>query len=135
VLLSQPATIKVDAIANAMPASARGMLDGIDFRLDIRAIIGRYLKGAYRKLSDVALAYGLGARVRRREDPRLITGAGTYVDDLRPPGLCHLVFVRSYLPHATIKAVDVADARSAPGVIGSRNVRFSILTRRASAAT
>ena len=116
-LLSQPATIKVDAIANAMPASVRGMLDGIDFRLDIRAIIGRYLKGAYRKLSDVALAYGLGARVRRREDPRLITGAGTYVDDLRPPGLCHLVFVRSYLPHATIKAVDVADARSAPGVI------------------
>ena len=55
--------------------------------------------------------------MRRREDPRLITGAGTYVDDLRPPGLCHLVFVRSYLPHATIKAVDVADARSAPGVI------------------
>jgi len=58
----------------------------------------------------VALAYGLGARVRRREDPRLITGAGTYIDDLRPPGLCHLVFLRSYLPHATITAVDVAAA-------------------------
>jgi aerobic carbon-monoxide dehydrogenase large subunit len=65
----------------------------------------------------VALAYGLGARVRRREDPRLVTGAATYVDDLRPPGLCHLVFVRSYLPHASITAVDVAAARAAPGVI------------------
>ncbi|TME24593.1 MAG: xanthine dehydrogenase family protein molybdopterin-binding subunit [Chloroflexi bacterium] len=65
----------------------------------------------------MALAYGLGARVRRREDPRLITGAGTYVDDLRPSGLCHLVFVRSYLPHANIEAIDLAAARSAPGVI------------------
>jgi len=117
-LLSQPATIKVDAIAMAMPASARGVLDGLDLGPDIRAIIGRHLGGAYRKLSDVALAYGLGARVRRREDPRLITGAGSYVDDLRPPGLAHLVFVRSYLPHARIQSVDISAARSAPGVIG-----------------
>ena len=65
----------------------------------------------------MALAYGLGARVRRREDPRLITGTGTYVDDLRPAGLCHLVFVRSYLAHATIKSVDVTAARAAPGVV------------------
>ena len=101
-----------------MPASARGVLDGLDLGPDIRAIIGRHLGGAYRKLSDVALAYGLGARVRRREDPRLITGAGSYVDDLRPPGLAHLVFVRSYLPHARIQSVDISAARSAPGVIG-----------------
>jgi len=65
----------------------------------------------------VALSYGLGARVRRREDPRLITGAGTYLDDLRPPGLCHLAFVRSYLPHAGIASIDVATARAAEGVI------------------
>ena len=65
----------------------------------------------------MALAYGLGARVRRREDPRLMTGAGTYLDDLRPPGLCHLVFVRGYLPHASIGAIELADARSAAGVI------------------
>jgi aerobic carbon-monoxide dehydrogenase large subunit len=65
----------------------------------------------------VALSYGLGARVRRREDPRLITGAGTYLDDLRPPGLCHLVFVRSYAAHAVVKTIDVSKARSAPGVI------------------
>src|SRR5437667_666977 len=68
-------------------------------------------------LRCVALAYGLGARVRRREDPRLITGAGTYVDDIRPAGLCHLVFVRSYVAHATIKSVDVTAARAAPGVV------------------
>jgi aerobic carbon-monoxide dehydrogenase large subunit len=65
----------------------------------------------------MALSSGLGARVRRREDPRLITGTATYVDDLRPPGLCHLVFVRSYLPHATVKSVDLSAARAAPGVI------------------
>jgi aerobic carbon-monoxide dehydrogenase large subunit len=67
----------------------------------------------------VALSYGLGARVRRREDPRLITGAGTYLDDLRPPGLCHLVFVRSYLSHAVVKTIDLSTARSAPGVVGA----------------
>lgn len=65
----------------------------------------------------MALSYGLGARVRRREDPRLITGAGTYLDDLRPTGLCHLVFVRSYLAHASLNGVDTATAGSAPGVI------------------
>jgi carbon-monoxide dehydrogenase large subunit len=65
----------------------------------------------------MALSAGLGARVRRREDPRLVTGAGTYVGDLSPTGLCYLVFVRSYLPHAIIGSVDVAAARSSPGVI------------------
>lgn len=65
----------------------------------------------------MALSYGLGARVRRREDPRLITGAGTYLDDLRPAGLYHLVFVRSYLAHASLGGVDTAVAGSAPGVI------------------
>ena len=65
----------------------------------------------------MALAHGMGARVRRREDPRLITGMGTYVDDLRPPGLCHLVFVRSYLPHARVASVDMGAARNAAGVI------------------
>jgi len=65
----------------------------------------------------VALSAGLGARVRRREDPRLVSGAGTYIDDLSPTGLCYLVFVRGYLPYALIGSVDVAAARSAPGVI------------------
>jgi carbon-monoxide dehydrogenase large subunit len=65
----------------------------------------------------MAFAYGMGARVRRREDPRLITGAGSYVDDLQPPGLCHIAFVRSYVAHGRVRSVDVADAKTAPGVI------------------
>jgi aerobic carbon-monoxide dehydrogenase large subunit len=65
----------------------------------------------------VALSSGLGARVRRREDPRLITGTATYLDDLHPPGLCYLAFVRSYLAHARISTLDTSAARSAPGVV------------------
>ena len=65
----------------------------------------------------MAIAHSLGARVRRREDPRLITGAARYVDDLCPPGLCHLVFVRSYLAHGRVRSVDATAARGAPGVI------------------
>jgi len=59
----------------------------------------------------------LGHAVRRREDPRLITGAGRYVDNLRPEQCLHLAFVRSALAHATIRAVDIAAAAAAPGVV------------------
>jgi aerobic carbon-monoxide dehydrogenase large subunit len=65
----------------------------------------------------MALAYGLGARVRRREDPRLITGTATFVDDVHPSRLCHVVFVRSYVAHALVKSVDRRAALGAPGVI------------------
>jgi carbon-monoxide dehydrogenase large subunit len=58
-----------------------------------------------------------GARVRRREDPRLITGRATYTDDLRLPGLVHAVMVRSPHAHARIRGVDVAAARARPGVL------------------
>ena len=59
----------------------------------------------------------LGHAVRRREDPRLITGAGRYVDDIRPDGCLHVAFVRSALAHATIRSVEVASAAAAPGVV------------------
>ena len=59
----------------------------------------------------------LGHAVRRREDPRLITGAGRYVDDLHQDQCLHVAFVRSALAHATIRAVDVAAAAVAPGVV------------------
>ncbi|MDR7450191.1 MAG: molybdopterin-dependent oxidoreductase [Armatimonadota bacterium] len=58
-----------------------------------------------------------GARVRRREDPRLITGRATYTDDLRLPGLTHAVMVRSPHAHARIRAVDTTAARARPGVL------------------
>ncbi|HET6937326.1 MAG TPA: xanthine dehydrogenase family protein molybdopterin-binding subunit, partial [Nocardioides sp.] len=59
----------------------------------------------------------LGNRVRRVEDPELIDGRSTYVDDLRIPGTAHAVFVRSPLPHATITNIDTWNAEQAPGVL------------------
>jgi carbon-monoxide dehydrogenase large subunit len=58
----------------------------------------------------------VGARVGRVEDGRLVTGAGTYVDDIVLPGLLHASFVRSPWPHATIRAVDATAALALPGV-------------------
>jgi aerobic carbon-monoxide dehydrogenase large subunit len=58
-----------------------------------------------------------GASVRRVEDPRLIRGAGRYVDDVQPPGCIHAVFLRSYVAHGIIRRIDVQAAQRAPGVI------------------
>ncbi len=54
---------------------------------------------------------------RRVEDPRLVTGAGTYVGDLRPEGLLHAAFIRGDVAHGTITSLDLDDARSSPGVV------------------
>src|SRR5438552_17169893 len=56
--------------------------------------------------------------VRRREDPRLITGAGQFVDDLRVPGCLHAAMLRSPHAHARVNAIDVSAAKKAPGVVG-----------------
>src|SRR5579884_1859951 len=58
----------------------------------------------------------LGTEVRRVEDPELIRGQGTYVDNLDIPNTLHLSFVRSPLAHARIVSVDVEEALKAPGV-------------------
>jgi carbon-monoxide dehydrogenase large subunit len=60
----------------------------------------------------------LGNRVRRTEDPELLTRGGTYVYDLDIEGVAHGVFVRSILAHAEITAIDTSEAVAAPGVIG-----------------
>ena len=60
----------------------------------------------------------LGNRVQRKEDPNLLTGGATYVDNLELPGAAYVTYVRSTMPHARIASIDVDDARSAPGVIG-----------------
>jgi aerobic carbon-monoxide dehydrogenase large subunit len=59
----------------------------------------------------------VGARVKRREDPRLMTGSGTYVDDVRLPGTLHLAFVRSDHAHAEITKIELAAALEVPGVV------------------
>jgi carbon-monoxide dehydrogenase large subunit len=64
----------------------------------------------------VAAARYSGARVHRLEDARLLTGAGTFVDDVSRPGMLHACFVRSPFARARIGAVETDDARAAPGV-------------------
>src|SRR5206468_4540200 len=58
-----------------------------------------------------------GARVRRREDARLITGRGRYVADVAHPGLLHVAVQRSPHAHARIVRIDSAPARCRPGVV------------------
>jgi aerobic carbon-monoxide dehydrogenase large subunit len=59
----------------------------------------------------------MGERIKRREDPRLITGTGIYADDVRLPGLLSAVIMRSPYAHAKISSIDVEAARKAPGVV------------------
>lgn len=60
----------------------------------------------------------VGARVPRREDPRLLSGRGRYVDDLKVYGLLHVAFLRSDHAHARILGVDADSAWRMPGVVG-----------------
>ena len=60
-----------------------------------------------------ALANVVGQRIRRREDPRFLRGEGHYVDDMSLPGALHLTFVRSYMAHAKINAIDKSAAEAA----------------------
>jgi carbon-monoxide dehydrogenase large subunit len=60
---------------------------------------------------------GIGARVRRKEDARFLTGRGTYTDDINRPGQTYGVFVRSPHAHARIKGIRKDKALKAPGVI------------------
>src|SRR5690349_22640276 len=59
----------------------------------------------------------LGARVRRKEDPRFLTGRGLYTDDVRLLGTVHAAFVRSPHAHARILGIDLEAARATPGVL------------------
>ncbi len=61
----------------------------------------------------------VGAPVQRTEDPALLRGAGTYVDNLPIEGALHLAFVRSTMAHARIEGVDVSEARDMPGVVAA----------------
>ncbi len=59
----------------------------------------------------------VGARVKRTEDPRLLTGLGSYTDDRQVARVLHVAFRRSDQSHARILAIDCEAARTAPGVI------------------
>ena len=60
-----------------------------------------------------------GASIKRSEDPRILTGAGRYVDDIKLPGMLHAAFVRSPMAHARVLSVDVSAARELPGVVAA----------------
>jgi 2-furoyl-CoA dehydrogenase large subunit len=59
-----------------------------------------------------------GGWVRRREDPRFLTGLGGYMDDIKVAGALHMAFVRSPHSHARIVRIDTSRAASLPGVEG-----------------
>jgi carbon-monoxide dehydrogenase large subunit len=59
----------------------------------------------------------VGARIKRTEDPRLLTGLGAYTDDRQVPRVLHVAFRRSDQAHARIRSIDCSAARAAPGVV------------------
>lgn len=58
----------------------------------------------------------VGTRVPRVEDPRLLTGAGLFVDDVTRPGMFHACFVRSPIPRGRILSIDTSEAEALDGV-------------------
>jgi carbon-monoxide dehydrogenase large subunit len=68
-------------------------------------------------MTQMAAQRYTGTSVKRAEDPRILTGSGRYVDDIKLPGMLHAAFVRSPLAHGRVLAVDASAARALPGVI------------------
>ena len=60
----------------------------------------------------------VGQRIKRNEDPRLLTGRALFVDDIHLPDMVHVAFVRSPHAHALVKKLELKKARQAPGVTG-----------------
>jgi carbon-monoxide dehydrogenase large subunit len=58
----------------------------------------------------------IGQRLPRREDARLLTGRGSFIDDVIVPGMLHAAFVRSPIARGRIRSIDLSAARDAPGV-------------------
>ncbi|MGH2509497.1 MAG: xanthine dehydrogenase family protein molybdopterin-binding subunit, partial [Ktedonobacteraceae bacterium] len=65
----------------------------------------------------MSIAALVGTPIKRREDPRLITGQATYVDDIKLVGMLHMSVLRSPYGHARITSINVEAARKHPGVV------------------
>ncbi len=59
----------------------------------------------------------VGQAIKRREDPQLITGQGSFLDDIKLPGMTHACVLRSPYAHAKIKSIDTSKAKAHPGVV------------------
>src|SRR5574340_1165190 len=64
----------------------------------------------------MGIATMMGASIKRREDPRLITGQATYVDDIKLHGMLHMSVLRSPYGHARITSINTEAAKNHPGV-------------------
>jgi carbon-monoxide dehydrogenase large subunit len=67
--------------------------------------------------TSTASARVFGSGIRRREDPRLLTGTARYTADFSLPGMVHAAVLRSVHGHARIRRLDISGARQAPGVV------------------
>src|SRR5262250_1695598 len=65
----------------------------------------------------MGIAAMLGTPIKRREDPRLITGQSRYVDDIKLAGMLHMAVLRSPHGHARINSLNTEVARNHPGVV------------------
>src|SRR5579875_3463873 len=65
----------------------------------------------------MGIAAMIGSPIKRREDPRLITGQATYVDDIKLHGMLHMAILRSPYGHARINRINTEEARKHPGVV------------------
>ena len=68
-------------------------------------------------MSDSTAFRSIGKPLPRKEDRRLLTGQGRFLDDIKIPGALHAVFIRSPHAHARIRSIDTSAAQQAPGVI------------------
>ena len=71
----------------------------------------------------MAVSSLIGAKIQRREDPRLISGRAHYVDDLQPTRVLHAAFVRSPYGHAKITRIELTRAVKSPGVVAVYTAR------------
>src|SRR4029078_11577241 len=82
---------------------------------------GKACEKARTRMTDVPEIHAppkiVGARVKRTEDPRLLTGLGSYTDDRQVARVLHVAFHRSDQSHARILGIDCEAARAAPGVV------------------
>ncbi|WP_395391037.1 xanthine dehydrogenase family protein molybdopterin-binding subunit [Novosphingobium sp. BL-8A] len=66
--------------------------------------------------SNLGATRWIGKRVPRKEDPRLLTGRGQFVDDISLPGMLHVAFARSPIARGRIVSIDTRIAREMPGI-------------------
>src|SRR5215472_7629573 len=83
-------------------------------RREVRGSEGRCVAMATTTIKPETL---VGKKIRRKEDPRLITGTATYLDDIKMPGMHHAMVVRSPHGAAKIRRISTEEALALPGVV------------------